>query len=792
MSSVVYFPVLKQSDKYIPGGKIDILDPVSTNPIDVFVYNATTDTYVVSTNPVYLTGEGRPAQTYFVKQLAYLRLYEYLGDFSDPRIDDDTENWHFVREWFNSLDLDKGTSENLDVYGLYGLMDADVSLGSVDVIGYWTDSDCEKRTYIWDSTCQAEPDQGYVVASNSSEIGRWILKFDGEFLPSTYYGVYPGHEENINALVTYPDTVGTSEFKTAPGVYFHRGSYIQRESALVTTKKLMLDGDTHFICDIQCDCVKVIGSVNGAPIADFYFNDHNTEAHSSWFRSVAAFFACNAGKFIFDKDNYFYNRVLSRSTELSNVVIEGSNDLGTITYSSGAYLRINKCTILGENLWTKNDYVYFSNMEFCDKWFNIYGATDFDFDNKILCRSHALNRIELCNFSNALVYILAKRANGDTTIDLDGRILSSVNLGGFTKIRNVICDSLSVGSTGQDVDFVNVKAGSVSIACRYLSVYDSEITFPSEPNITAMWANDSRVFGSYKFTSNNKQYIFDNCYVGISFDRATDNVTDESLLQFLKCEFQENVILYSKRLVLDSCIIHNNGIKVYPYKDNQNKYRMYCKFINNSFDTTVPIEFTKFDLLNGAYQDDVYEIIATWEICNNLFVGNNEGLRCRYWQHRAGNNYNKTFIAGNGNSITYYGNKGNCPKETARGMTITSNRTYTTLDMGSYKIYKYSQSNTRLMPSEQASSSWPRGYFFGCRNENGTLMKYYSWVNSPYNSLTYDMFIQSLWYLYHTSEDEVVNNGDFFAMSIMLYNDYLRIVQRGDGDRNDGIIGKVI
>ena len=64
MSSVVYFPVLKQSDKYIPGGKIDILDPVSTNPIDVFVYNATTDTYVISTNPVYLTGDGRPSQLY--------------------------------------------------------------------------------------------------------------------------------------------------------------------------------------------------------------------------------------------------------------------------------------------------------------------------------------------------------------------------------------------------------------------------------------------------------------------------------------------------------------------------------------------------------------------------------------------------------------------------------------------------------------------------------------------------------------------------------------------------------
>jgi hypothetical protein len=41
-------------------------------------------------------------------------------------------------------------------------------------------------------------------------------------LPSTYYGVYPGHQENMNALLNYPSVVGSNELRTAPGVYFVR------------------------------------------------------------------------------------------------------------------------------------------------------------------------------------------------------------------------------------------------------------------------------------------------------------------------------------------------------------------------------------------------------------------------------------------------------------------------------------------------------------------------------------------------------------------------------------------
>ena len=150
----------------------------------------------------------------------------------------------FVRDWYNSIELDTGSGDNLDVFGLYGLQDADTSLGTVDVVGYWTNDDCEKRTYIWDATCTAQPDAGYVIQSNSTEVGRWILLYDGEYLPSTYYGVYPGHEENINALLTYPSVVGSNEIRTAPGVYFVKGNYNYTTSVLVTEKKLMCDEDT--------------------------------------------------------------------------------------------------------------------------------------------------------------------------------------------------------------------------------------------------------------------------------------------------------------------------------------------------------------------------------------------------------------------------------------------------------------------------------------------------------------------------------------------------------------------
>ena len=768
MATQIYFPVLKQSNVYgKAGGKIEILDPVSTNYIDVYVYNATNDTYTVVNNPIYLDAEGRSTQTYFVKQLAYFRLYNYLGDFSDPRTDDDSNNWSFVRDWYNSIDVEFGTGDNLDVYGLYGLMDADPALKSVDVVGYWTDDDCEKRTYVWDETCVGEPDAGYVVQSNSTEVGRWILKFDGEYLPSTYYGVYPGHEENINALMTYPDTVGTSEIKTAPGVYFHRGSYNEREATLVTTKKLLLDGDTHFICDIQCNTVDVVGDVNNFPIADFYFIDHTTTAHSSWFRTVEGFYTCNAGKLVFDANNYFVSRVLSRSVTVSNIVLEGSNTLGAITYQNSAYITVSDCTILGEKLWNKDDYVRFAYMAFNDRWFDISLPSNYDFTSHIICRTVSINKLELVNFDNALVYILAKRANGDTTIDLESRILGTVNLANFTDIRNVNATSVSIGNgSTSDITLTNVRTSSLSVAGRYLTLKNCDVTFTMEANIDAMWANDSTVTASYQFSSPSKQYIFKRCYVNISFRRVTDNTSRDAYLEFTDCDFAENCMIESKSLVMTNCTTHNNPIKIYPYKADD-KYYMWVKLIGNRFNNSTPVEFTKVDLINGAYQDDVYEILVDWTICDNLFIGNEQGLKCRYWQHRTGSNYGKTFIKWNdsSNNVVYFGNEGKCPDDTAHKVSLTngsgceSSFYYVELSEDNF-ITVDKRNPVRIMPDFKQSSFAYHAFSYAI-NGNGFAVRtrYTGNDNSDFNCA------QGFQIYPWAAVWEQVNDGDCFSMA---------------------------
>ena len=51
----VYFPILKQEDVIgRAGGKVEVLDPVSTNYIDVYCYNSVNDTYTIVENPIYL------------------------------------------------------------------------------------------------------------------------------------------------------------------------------------------------------------------------------------------------------------------------------------------------------------------------------------------------------------------------------------------------------------------------------------------------------------------------------------------------------------------------------------------------------------------------------------------------------------------------------------------------------------------------------------------------------------------------------------------------------------------
>lgn len=473
--ATLYYPIIKQNDVFVAKGKIEVLDPVSTNFIEVYTYNATDDSYTVVNNPIYLNGEGRSEHTYFVKQLSYLRLYKYLGDFSDPRTDDESANWQFVREWFNSIELKASTGSNLDVYGLYGLMDADTSLGTVDVVGYWTDDDCEKRTYVWDKTCTTQPDAGYVVQSNSTEEGRWILKFDGEYLPSTYYGVYPGHEENVNALLTYPSVVGSNELITAPGVYFVSGNYKASSVALVTEKKLLIDNESSFTRSsiTSSNEITVIGGKTNHFITDLY---GVKVAHSSWYKTLQGFLDSGAKELIFDQANNFtQSSVMTKNTTLHNVHLVNNTNMYAGWIGFGTYtLTLDRCTVDDHLFYPSTSRIFFQNMLVTDRYF--YAPTVKNMDiSRINCDDFNFN---LCNFDNAAIYLKWMYQKGNTDIDMEGRIvLSDIDFApSLTGLHNCLFNTLTLNDSSKSVFLENCQGTLRSVNSSNLHIYDCRLT----------------------------------------------------------------------------------------------------------------------------------------------------------------------------------------------------------------------------------------------------------------------------------------------------------------------------
>ena len=789
----IYIPILSQADlivdqkkQIVPNGKIDIWDPISSTPVDVFTYDAANDRYVLAVNPIILNVESRPQHTYFVKQLALCRLSRYVGDFYDTLSGSTAASYSFVREWYGAFSEDDAKNDTI-ISGISSLADANTELGKVTVVGYWTDKDCEARTYVWDPNCVQDPDGGYIIKSNDIDTGRWILMFDGEYLPSTYYGVYPGRESTMNALLNYVTSVGTAQKPTAPGIYFEPGDYTASTVALITSKKVLLDADTSFSRDsFEVADLKVIGDAQHA-ICDFWIDNPEATAHSSWFNTLAVFYTCGAKKLVFDENNYFSNTNFTHNITLNQKIIEGSTRMPA-NYGNYA-LVINNCHIEGQKIWDHTDKIIFQNTDFKDIWFK--NPSSIDFNTKVTVNSMNVDTIRLDNFANTTAYVNAMAANGATVLDLAGRDISTLTVPTtVTELRNVIAGTIncSKGSTA-DVIFRNVKANSFGLSCRYITLYDSDVSFPSEPTFSAMWGNRSRISSSYPWYTKSKQVICEDCWIGIGFNFVTDNNHDTGTLSFTNCVFQTNVSISTKRLTMKRCTTDNNTIKIYPVKID-NVYHIYGTFENCVFNNNSPIEFTKIE-----NDDNCYDCMLHWSFLNNTFAGNTEGIRMRYWQNRTGSNYGKTFVAPVHQDITYQGNVGQCPADSPRGTLINANDTgYVTVTFSEdLKGYKYPAAWKRMVCNRSSSTaSFMNTYMEQGINDAGTLVKYYSWVNSPYDSLSYDLFIQSTWFMYPKSIDEQVQNGDWFAHAIICMGDYLRIVQRGDGDHNRGIIGKVI
>lgn len=743
--------------------------------------------YVVAPNPQLLHG-GYPDASLFIDiGIVDVVLEKYIGAEGQMSVDSPDSDFAQIDVFEAGLDYDltEATADKVDT--MADLREANTDLGLVQVTWYSEPGDCCPRTYIWDPLSQNEEDGGYVVRSDNSDTGRWILLWGDEVLPCTVYGVRPGDESNMNLLLNYPETVGSFALQTAPCVRFLPGTYTSTVG-FATPKQLCFDKGAQFpYSSFICHSLRMF-NLPTSYVSDFSFTSKLAEAHSSWFKTASAFLTCGASRLVVDKDNYFTDSQIRTLTTLENQTIEFvENTRLPISYVNSGRLKFSKVNIVGTGVFNATDKISFAYTDFKDEWFSQAGS-DIDFANFVQCRGTSLNTLRLDNFKSVQAYVNAIRYDGQTLLDLAGRSISGLAVTTFTEIRNVFCDTLNIQMSGRDVVLKNVHCNNLVANCRYLTVQDgSDVHFEFEPSIDMLEGKDSRIASGMIWQNGSIYVNCQKCYIGITFDyRMGNNSTASALLRFYDCIFQHNAAIYAKLLEMWRCVTDDNPIKVYPYKSND-VYYLDADFEGNSFNNSVPIEFTK-------YQDDYdcYDIMLKVKIVGNQFIGNPDGVKMQYWANRAGSDALRTFIREtNGHVFEYSGNSGSCPAESMRGVMVSDNTAYETYALNGATLYKYVGSWKRVAVSPNYSTSW---WYSNTVDASETCIKYYNWVNSPYDSLTYDVFVQGVCF-YRKSRDLIAgmtDNGDYFSLALATLNDYIRIVQSGDNDHNRGVVAKVV
>ena len=647
----MYIPFLNQEDlildnngKIIPGAKLEIYDPISNTPVNVYVYDGSNDKYIITTNPVYLNGVSRPEHTYFAKQLVLCRLYKYIGNFSDPRVDDDTENWLFIREWNGAYTQDTVKNDTI-VFGLDGLKSANTELGSVNVVGYYNDHDCEGRTYVWDANCVQTPDNGYIVKSNDKDIGRWILKFDGEYLPSTYYGVYPGSEANINALLTYVDTVGTASMKTAPGVYFVRGDYKASSVALTTSKKLLIDNDSSFTrASITSSTdIKVIGGKTNHFITDLI---GVKVAHSSWYKTLQGFLDSGAKEMIFDQNiNVTQAPVLTKNTTLHNVhLVNNTNMYAGWMGFNNFMLTLDRCIVDDHLFYPSTSRIFFQNMLVTDRYF--YGL---NVNNMDISRINADN-IHLCNFDNAEIYLKWMYQKGYTDIDMEGRIVSDVNFApSLIGLHNCLFKTLSLNDSSKSVYLENCQGTISSVNVKSLVVHKCRLNIDVVVMLNGGILDivDSELSGTGTFSAGSA-FALNISRSNISQNIVYPNITNNSIQPFDIIIDNSNVTgnIEVKKLIMtnskagsvkiygafngtsgiiDTVTLENNVIDDFGFftvtgfeSTVNNCTFVQSRIVNNTFNNSFSCPFYVTDS-----ESKKYEFISSTGAHNWLYRGNN-------------------------------------------------------------------------------------------------------------------------------------------------------------------------
>lgn len=758
-------------------GRITLFAHDSQTPLTIYYLEG--GDYSPASNPMLTSNDGRIDTVFYDGGIIDVKVEKNNGDGTFELLDTFEEG----------LDVGNGGTADTQVSTIEELRGVDPSVGTVTVTGYYTEGDAPARTYMWDSDGTNTVDGGYVIGSDVSDTGRWILIWDDEIIPCTVYGIIPGaYEENISQFLNFPLTVGTKAIATARICRFVPGEYSTTQN-YHTDKTLYFDSGAKFP-SAYFSCKNAIVTANTSYVAELYFSGVQKEAHSSWFKTVNGFLSCNAQRYVIDATNYFTSTELSLQKELANAELEFHARL-PVTYTGNGRIVFNRCDIQGSPMFSTDDKLTFKYTEIHDSWWQ--QSASVDWEDTVSARTANLNVLNLDNFTSTTAYVNAIKANGNTKLDLAGRYITTLDANGFTEIYNVDCNSLTMNSAGVAVKARNIACASLGVTCHtleirdsvissaymaveYINCYDSTVSYASEPTFTVALFYRSEVDGGVNPWTNQGLLRAEDCRFNASINYVTDNESTHPFVQFFGCHFGSGIVFRLKHVTMMGCTFDDNTLVLYPYKEGDN-YILSANLQNNIIHTTHPVEFTRL-----GDDENVYDCILQWTIMNNVFTGNSEGIRMRYWQKRDGSYYDRTFVkvAANVHNVAYKGNTGPCPDDTGRGLAITDNTAYVEEEVSGISLYKYAGSAKRLMP-KMLSGTWFAG---DAINGKGMLLKYY---NADTSSGGIDLYVQAAWFLYPLSHDDSTSNGDFFNRAIMTVDNYVK-----SGDHSSSVVAYVV
>lgn len=676
-------------------GRLTVYMADSNILADVFTLEGTQ--FVQTVNPLLLHGGYTDDSLFANLGLYRIKVEKYIGPEGSMSVESPDEYFEQIGVYETGMDANPSENVSTTVGTLQDLATVDPSVGSVTVLWHDSVGDCCPRTYFWDASAEDDVDGGYVVGSDLSNTGRWILLWGDEILPCTVYGVTPENTGNLNLLLNYPLLVGSFHIVTAPCVRFLPGDY-DVYSTFVTDKELCFDDGARFTAaTFTCPCARTFGG-NSSYVADFNFTDKATVAHSSWFRSVYSFWTCGASTLIIDATNYFTNKMVSSSAHVNQATIVGRTRIDA-TYGANGYLYIENCTIVGERIFSPSlDRIRFRLMEFSQNWFTSTDYTQYDFG--LLSQGHRLqlrtvadvNTIRIEGFPKSPnTYVLAVLADGQTTLDCKGAAVSNIlaDNSQFSTIRNMdytgyisdsACNNWQNVTVSGTLAFVgssrNVYMKGCNIALSgdtrpisYLSLTDCTVRYNGKfcPSYTEMHVKGGTFSAPVELSDSakqsrtkNKTVVFD----GVDIDMGGASIWVNSI-EMRNCRSSAHVYLV-------------------PYSADGHFY------VDGTFDHN---RFIGGSLIDVNVKDPITESAVREVLCNLTITYNSfeqedsRGIAVP----RFCNDFVHKFV--DSSSVTVYrGNIGKCPLEGTKVFTFKATsmtRTYGTGDNAWHYLTEY-------------------------------------------------------------------------------------------------------